>query len=99
MHPEEENRLVPRQSFDQTVQLERSRFFTGENTPIFEIGQALDISPLGLGIKTETPLQAREMVRIYLTVQAVDIPLPVFSEVKWVKAHNQHYRAGLQFVR
>ena len=99
MHPEEEHRLVPRQPFEQTFQLERSRLFTGENSPLFEIGQVLDISPLGLGIKTETPLQVREMVRVYLPVQAVDIPLPVFSEVRWVKAHNQHYRAGLQFVR
>jgi hypothetical protein len=99
LQPEEEHRLVPRQSFDQTVQLERSRFFTGENTPIFEIGQALDISPLGLGLKTETPLQVKEMVRIYLPVQAVDIPLPVFSEVRWVKADHSYYRAGLQFVR
>ena len=99
MHPEEENRLVPRQYFDQTVQLERSHFFTGGKAPIYEIGQALDISPLGLGIKTEMPLQTKEMVRIYLSIRAVDIPLPVFSEVKWVKAHNQHYRAGLQFVR
>jgi hypothetical protein len=99
VHPEEEHRLVPRQSFDQTFRLERSRLFTGENSPVFEIGQVLDISPLGLGIKTETPLQIREMVRVYLPVQAVDIPLPVFSEVRWVKAHNQYYRAGLQFVR
>ena len=99
MHPEEEHRLIPRQSFDQTVQLERNRFFTGEKAPIFEIGQAVDISPLGLGIKAEIPLQPKEMVRVYLPVQAVDIPLPIFSEVKWVKAHNQYYRAGLQFMR
>ena len=99
MHTEEEKRLVPRQLFDQTFQLERSRLFTGENSPVFEIGQVLDISPLGIGIKTETPLQQREMIRVYLPVQSVDIPLPVFSEVRWVKAHNQHYRVGLQFVR
>lgn len=99
MRPEEEHRLVPRQHFDQTFQLERSRLFTGETSPVFEIGQVLDISPLGLGIKTETPLQVREMVRVYLPVQAVDIPLPVFSEVKWVKADHSYYRAGLQFVR
>jgi hypothetical protein len=99
MHSEEEHRLVKRQPFEQTFQLERSRLFTGESTSIFEIGQVLDISPLGVGIKTETPLQVREMVRVYLPVQAVDIPLPVFSEVRWVKAHNQHYRVGLQFVR
>jgi hypothetical protein len=96
---EEEQRLTPRQPFAQVVQLERNRFFTGENAPIYEFGQVLDISPLGVGIKTDTALQIKEMVRVYLPVQAVDIPLPVFSEVRWVKAHHQYYRAGLQFVR
>ena len=65
MHPEEEHRLIPRQYFNQTVQLERSRFFTGENAPVHEIGQAIDICPLGLGVKTEAPLQPKEMVRVY----------------------------------
>ena len=99
MRPEEENRLAPRKVFDQTIQLERNRLFTGENSAIFEIGQTIDISPLGIGIKTEVPLQPKEMVRVYLPVQAVDIPLPVFSEVRWVKADNNYYRAGLQFMR
>lgn len=97
--PEEEHRFVPRRPFGQTVQLERSRFFVGDQTPVYEIGQVQDISPLGIGIKTEVPLQPKEMVRVYLTAQAVDIPLPVFSEVKWVKSCKQHYRAGLQFMR
>jgi len=99
VRPEEENRLAPRKVFDLTVQLERNRLFTGENSAIFEIGQTIDISPLGIGIKTEVPLQPKEMVRVYLPVQAVDIPLPVFSEVRWVKADNNYYRAGLQFMR
>jgi hypothetical protein len=54
---------------------------------------------LGLCIKTEAPLQLKETVRVYLPVQAVDIPLPVFSEVKWVKPQNNYYQVGLQFVR
>ena len=99
MHPEDDHRLAPRKVFDQTIQLERNRLFTGENSAIFEIGQTIDISPLGIGIKTEVPLQPKEMVRVYLPVQAVDIPLPVFSEVRWVKADNNYYRAGLQFMR
>ena len=99
MHPENDHRLAPRKVFDQTIQLERNRLFTGENSAIFEIGQTIDISPLGIGIKTEAPLQSKEMVRVYLSVQAVDIPLPVFSEVQWVRANKNYYRAGLQFVR
>jgi hypothetical protein len=99
MSPEDEKRLTPRQTFDHTVRLERNRFITGESAPVYEIGQVLDISPLGMGIKTDSPLQPKEMVRVYLPVQAVDIPLPVFSEVRWVKANNQYYRAGLKFER
>lgn len=99
MRPEEEHRLTPRQSFNQTVQLERSSLFTGEKAPIFEICQTKDISPLGLGIKSETPLHLKEMVRVYLSVQAVDIPLPVFCEVRWVMANKSHYWVGLRFVR
>jgi hypothetical protein len=96
---EEEQRLVPRRIFDQTVQLERNQFYTGEKSPTLEIGQTLDISTMGLGIKTETPLQPKEMVRVYLPVQTVDIPLPVFSEVRWVELKKNYYRVGLQFVR
>ena len=99
MYPEDEHRLTPRQPYDQTLKLERNRFFTGENTPVHEIGQGIDICPLGLCVKTEAPLQPKETVRVYLPVRAVDIPLPVFSEVRWVKEENNYYRAGLQFVR
>jgi hypothetical protein len=99
MSPEDEKRLTPRQTFDQTVRLERNRFITGENAPIYEIGHVLDISPLGMGIKTDSPLQPNEMVRVYLPVQAVDLPLPVFSEVRWVKTQNSYFRAGLKFER
>jgi hypothetical protein len=99
VYAENEQRLTPRQTFDQVVRLERNRFVTGENAPVYEIGHVLDISPLGMGIKTDSPLQPKEIVRVYLPVQAVDIPLPVFSEVRWVKANNQYFRAGLQFQR
>jgi hypothetical protein len=81
MSPEDEKRLTPRQTFDQVVRLERNRFITGESTPIYEIGHVLDISPLGMGIKTDSPLQPKEMIRVYMPVQAVDLLLPVFSEV------------------
>jgi hypothetical protein len=99
VYPEDENRLTPRQPYDQVLSLERNHFFTGDNTTLFQIGQTIDISSQGMGIQTETPLQPKETIRIYLPVQAVEIPLPVFSEVRWVKTHNQKYRAGLQFMR
>jgi hypothetical protein len=66
VYPEDEKRLTPRQTFDQVVRLERNRFFTGENVPVYEIGQVLDINPLGMGIRTDSPLQPKEMVRVYL---------------------------------
>jgi hypothetical protein len=94
---ESENRLTPRQPFEHTIQLERSRLFTSENTPVYEISQIIDISSMGMGIKTEAPLQPMETLRVYLPVQTVDLPLPVFSEVRWVIAHNNYYRAGLKF--
>jgi hypothetical protein len=97
MYPEDEKRLTPRQPFDLVVRLERNRFFTGEKAPVYEIGQVLDISLLGMGIRTDSPLQPKERVRVYMPVQAVDLPLPVFSEVRWVKAQNNYNQAGLQF--
>jgi hypothetical protein len=99
MSPEDEKRLTPRQTFDQAVRLERNRFVTGEKAPVYEIGQVLDISPLGMGIKTDSPLHPKEIIRVFMPVQAVDLPLPVFSEVRWVKANNQYFRAGLKFER
>jgi hypothetical protein len=95
----DKKRLTPRQTFDQVVRLERNRFFTGEKAPVYEIGQVLDISPQGNGIKTVSPLQPKEIIRVYMPGQSVDLPLPIFSEVRWVKANNQYYRAGLQFER
>jgi hypothetical protein len=94
---EADNRLTPRQPFEHTVQLERSRLFTGENTPVYEIGQTIDIGPRGLCIKTEAPLQPLETLRVYLPMNDMDFSLPVFSEVRWVEARDHHYRAGLKF--
>jgi hypothetical protein len=99
VYPEDENRLTPRQPYDQIFKLERSLFFPGEGAPVFEIGQVLDISPLGMGIKTDLPLEPKEMVRVSLPFPVVGIPLPVYYEVRWVTGHNQQYRAGLQFIR
>lgn len=99
MFPKEDQRLTARNPFNQVVRFERNRFVTGETAPVYEIGQILDISPLGMGIKTDSPLQPKEIIRVYLPVQAVDLPLPVFSEVCWVKANNQYFRAGLKFER
>jgi PilZ domain len=96
---EDDRRLAPRKSFSHSFQLERSRLFTGETSQVYEIGQGIDISPTGMGIKADTPLLSKETVRIYLPVQAVDIPLPVFAEVRWVTAHQHYYRAGLLFMR
>lgn len=99
LHEDEEKRLTPRRLFEQVVRLEWNRIFAGNDGPVHEIGQVVDISPLGMGVKTDSPLQPREMVRVYLPIQDVEIPLPVFSEVRWVESSNNYFRVGLQFLR
>jgi len=94
-----EQRLAFRRSFEQNIQLERNQFHTGENAPVLETGQALDISSLGMGITTQSPLQPKETVRVYFPVEDMGFSLPVFSEVRWVEARDHHYRSGLQFLR
>jgi hypothetical protein len=93
----EEQRLALRRSFEQNIQLERNQFYTGEHSPVLESGLGVDISSLGLGITTQTPLQPKETVRVYFPVEDMGFTLPVFSEVRWVEAQDHHYRAGLKF--
>jgi hypothetical protein len=99
VYHEHEHRLTPRQPYTEVFELERNQFFTGERFPVLGTGQTVDITPFGMGIKTEIPLQPKETIRVYLPVQTVNFALPVFSEVRWVKAQNNYYQVGLQFLR
>jgi hypothetical protein len=94
----EEKRLAPRRSFEQSIQVERNQFLTGENAPVLEDGLTVDITNMGMGITTIAPLKPMETVRVYMPVEAMGFALPVFSEVRWVETRGDGYRAGLQFV-
>jgi hypothetical protein len=61
-------------------------------------GQALDICKNGLGFKTPIPLVQGEVLRVKLPVSTIGIPIPVFSEVRWVMPEGDGYRVGIQFL-
>jgi hypothetical protein len=90
--------LVPRSPFTQTVQLERSYSLAGASllTPL--VGQGLDISPQGLGLTADFPLKKGEVLKVYISIQDTNTPLPVLSEVCWAESGPQPCRAGLKFL-
>jgi hypothetical protein len=70
----------------------------GQGTLLQWPGEALDISPNGLGFLATVPLQKGEILRIHLPVQGSGILIPVLSEVRWARPEGVHYRVGLQFL-
>ena len=95
MFREKELRLVPRNSFTQSVQLERS-YRQAQKSPLF--GQALDISPQGLGLTAASPLRKGEVLKVYIPILDTNTPIPVLSEVCWAESDSQSCRAGLKFL-
>jgi hypothetical protein len=62
------------------------------------IGKALDICKDGLGFIAGVPLKKGEILKVHLPVNSTGIPIPVFSEVRWVKTEAMGHRVGLQFL-
>jgi hypothetical protein len=61
-------------------------------------GKALDICQNGMGFLAGVPLKKGEILKVHLPVNSSGIPIPVFSEVRWVKSETAGNRVGLQFL-
>ncbi len=92
-----EIRMSERRGFSHTVEFEMSAI--GIRDYAMFRGEAVDISPDGLGLLIEYPLVRGMVVRLSLPVEAVGTPVPVFAEVSRVASFRNLYRAGLRFLK
>lgn len=61
-------------------------------------GTISNIQACGVGLISELPLKAGDVLKIYLPVKGTRITLPAFSEVRWVRPKGKLFYAGLQFL-
>jgi hypothetical protein len=61
-------------------------------------GTILNIHAGGAGLLSDQPVTAGDVLKIYLPVEGTRVTAPVFSEVRWVRAHENRYCAGIQFL-
>lgn len=87
-----ELRLVSRMPFSQSVDFELTGGIIQGN------GRGLDISFRGLGLISDIPLAAGEILKLNLSSHPNGISIPVFSEVRWAKSEENQYRVGVQFL-
>ncbi len=92
-----EIRMSDRKGFTQPIRFEISALGTGDYTTFG--GEAVDISPDGLGLLSEYPLVKGMVVRLALPVEGVGTPVPVFAEVSRVVPVSNRHRAGLRFLK
>ena len=65
---------------------------------ILKNGMGVDLSPGGIGLTTDYPLHAGDVLKLFFPVGVGDASLPVFSEVMWSRPADGEYRAGLRFL-
>lgn len=61
-------------------------------------GTSVDISSGGLGMITNGTLRKGDVLKLHLSVNDMQVTLPILSEVMWLQKMNGEYRAGLQFL-
>jgi hypothetical protein len=98
MENKTELRMVPRRPFSQTVDFELRRIQPGTWESIQGKGGILDISSKGLGLISEIPVKAGEILKFNLPGNLKGISIPVLSEVRWAKSEGNRCRAGLRFI-
>jgi len=94
-----EKRLNERKKFNRFVpfvtikgDLDRVRYIKGD-------GFSLDISEGGLGFKADRSFRIGDILKISLPMPRINISIPVFAEVMWVKPKEDHFRAWLRFLQ
>ena len=93
-----ENRTCRRNVIHQTVSFELIERGGGGLKTVLVDGVGVDLSSEGVGVFTEYPLREGEVLKLRYPVNVGDASLPVYTEVMWSRASNQHFRAGLRFL-
>lgn len=95
---QQHKRQLERRLFQYPVLIETNDQKEGAFQTIQLKGQAMDISPNGLGVMTDKYMEQGQVVRVYLPIGSSETIVPSFSEVRWVKTTEGKYRIGLQFI-
>jgi hypothetical protein len=95
-----ERRSSSRKSFNKSVPIEliaEKSEWALQGVP--KSGTCLDVSAGGLGLKAAFPLKKGQVLKVFLPIQKVKTSLPVFGEVVWSEASDEHAsRAGLRIL-
>jgi hypothetical protein len=85
-------------TYTQPVTLELSVMKAGQLSNVQKSGVGVDISLTGIGLTTDQELSKGEILKVSLPVGAMDISMPVYSEVMWTMPEDGGYRTGLRFL-
>jgi hypothetical protein len=98
MAKKNEKRSITRDPYGQPLEFQLTRIHSNTGKFIQGEGGGLDISPKGLGLVSDIPLAAGEIIKLNLPSHPNRIPVPVFCEVRWVKLEEGKYRVGVLFI-
>ena len=91
-------RSCSRKSIRKPVSFELSVMGAGHPKNILKSGVGVDLSPGGIGLTTDYPLNKGDVLKLFFPVNVGNASLPVFSEVVWTQAVNEQFRVGLRFL-
>jgi hypothetical protein len=93
-----EKRAITRRKYEHSVSFD----LVGEKPEYYQNvsrdGSGVDISPGGIGVMTDHPLEKGKVVRLMLPVVDGKTNIPVFSIVRWTKVAESQFRVGFQFL-
>lgn len=94
----EEKRSDPRCAASQPVNLELTSMEQGKVQSVQIEGTCIDISSGGMGMSTDARLKTGDVLKLHLTLNDMNVRLPILSEVKWLQQIDAQYKVGLQFL-
>jgi hypothetical protein len=94
-----EKRIKERKKFNKSLSFETIEKEENKIKHVKKKAISLDISEDGLGMRAESILSEGWVLKLFLPVPEVEISIPVFAEVMWVKEEIGYFRAGLRFLQ
>lgn len=98
MKTKEEKRDNNRRPFNYPILLEMDKGIAQDTNILQWPGNGVDISSQGIGIISQQSLTPGDKIKIHLYLGPKETILPAFSEVRWSRQADTHYRVGLQFL-
>lgn len=93
-----EKRTITRRNFEHPVSFDLIGGKPDNYKNVSRDGSGVDISPGGIGVLIDQPLEIGKIVRLMLPVVDGKTTIPVFSIARWTEAAGSRFRVGLQFL-